>query len=102
MRLFGEDVLRRACRKHPGLAARLDEWAIVVYQSDWRSLAEVRRVYPSADGVKSRRGLIVTVFNVKGNTYRMLTLINYAVQALEVLDVLTHAEYSKGAWKEKY
>jgi hypothetical protein len=46
-------------------------------------------------------GSVVTVFNVKGNTYRLLTRIAYPQQIVFVLDLLTHAEYDKNAWKDR-
>jgi mRNA interferase HigB len=41
-----------------------------------------------------------TVFNIKGNAYRLITEINYHTGTIFLRHVLTHAEYSKGAWKE--
>ena len=43
----------------------------------------------------------VTVFNVAGNKYRLLAAIHYNRQKLFVLAILTHAEYSRGGWKEQ-
>jgi mRNA interferase HigB len=58
--------------------------------------------YPSTDGVKLKSQIVVTVFNVKGNEYRLLTNVNYDRQAVLVLELLTHAEYDKERWKERY
>ena len=55
---------------------------------------EVRRELPTGDAVKE-----FTVFNIKGNAYRLITEINYRTGRIFVRHVLTHAEYSKGAWK---
>ena len=41
----------------------------------------------------------MTVFNIKGNEYRLLTLVDYENAIVVIKDVLTHAEYDKGAWK---
>jgi mRNA interferase HigB len=41
-----------------------------------------------------------TVFNIKGNAYRLITEINYRTGRIFLRLVLTHAEYSKGAWKQ--
>ena len=68
----------------------------------WHSLEDVRKAYPSADGVKLKSRLVVTVFNVKGNEYRLLTSIDYDAGIVEALDVLTHAEYDKESWKDRY
>ena len=60
----------------------------------WKNLMEVRRELPTADAVKE-----FTVFNIKGNAYRLITEINYRTGRIFVRHVLTHAEHSKGAWK---
>ncbi len=52
-----------------------------------------------ADGVSLKSGVVVTIFNLKGNEYRLLTFIHCAAQRIVIMDVLTHAEYDKGKWK---
>jgi len=52
-------------------------------------------VRTQGDGVRLGSGTVVTVFNVKGNEYRLLTSIDFDAGIVEVLDVLTHAEYDK-------
>jgi mRNA interferase HigB len=102
MVIVGLDVVQRAKRRHPQTRAWLDNWTVVVTNVAWHSIQDVRKDYPSADGVtvgKAQRRHVVTVFNVGGNDYRMLTAINYARQIVQVMDVLTHAEYSKDRWK---
>jgi len=39
------------------------------------------------------------VFDIKGNNYRLITIILYPVQHVYIRYVLTHAEYDKGNWK---
>ena len=41
-----------------------------------------------------------TVFNIKGNAYRLVTKIEYRWQMIFVKHLLTHAEYDKGDWKK--
>jgi len=40
-----------------------------------------------------------TVFNIKGNKYRLITEINYRVRRIYILHVLTHAQYDQEKWK---
>src|SRR3954451_23472342 len=98
MELINVQAVQRAIRKHRDAAAWLTRWMAVVRLATWRNLAEVRLAYPSADGVRLRR-VVVTVFNVKGNEYRLLTIIRYGKQQVYIVDVLTHGEYSKDKWK---
>ena len=41
-----------------------------------------------------------TVFNIKGNDYRLIVHIRYSTGTIYIKDLLTHAEYDKGTWKE--
>lgn len=66
----------------------------------WRSLRDVRRTYPHADGVTTRLGETLTVFNIAGNKYRLVARINYDYQLVNVRAVLTHQEYDNESWKE--
>jgi len=38
------------------------------------------------------------VINSKGNTYRLIVEIDYLYQRIYIKNVLTHAQYDKGAW----
>lgn len=102
MELFGRDVLANALRHHADVRAWLARWVEVVEEAAWQNINDVRADYPSADGVKLTREVVVTVFNVKGNEYRLLTYVSYPTQTVEALELLTHAEYSKDRWKRRH
>jgi len=40
------------------------------------------------------------VFNIKGNDYRLIVAIRYDTGIIYIKDLLTHADYDKGAWKD--
>jgi mRNA interferase HigB len=63
-------------------------------KAQWRSLAEVRQTYPHADLVGR-----YTVFNIKGNHYRLIAEINYRFQQILIRAILTHADYDRDKWK---
>jgi mRNA interferase HigB len=48
-------------------------------------------MYPSASILLDNR----VVFNIKGNTYRLIVKINYAYQMVWIRFVGTHTEYDK-------
>jgi mRNA interferase HigB len=102
MILLGQDVIQAAGRRNLPLRRWLTSWAATVNAAEWFSLDDVRKSYPSADGVKLRSAIVVTVFNVKGNDYRLLAYIDYDAQTVQALEVLTHAVYSKEQWKQRY
>jgi mRNA interferase HigB len=86
--------LLEAAEVHGDLAGPLDVWYRVAKRADWNSLEDVRQQFPSADGVRA-----YTVFNIKGNSYRLITEINYQSHRLYIRAVLTHAEYDREGWK---
>jgi mRNA interferase HigB len=87
--------LLEAAEKHAELGVPLDVWYRIAKKAVWKNLMEVRRQLPTADAVEE-----FTVFNIKGNAYRLITEINYRTGRIFVRQALTHAEYSKGAWKK--
>ncbi len=57
-------------------------------------------MFAHADAARVASGHEVTVFNVAGNKYRLVTAIHYSAQRVYVLRLMTHAECSKDLWKE--
>jgi len=87
--------LVEAAAEHPQLIQPLDAWYRIAKRAEWRNLMDVRREFPSADAVWK-----FTIFNIKGNAYRLITEINYRTGRVFLRDVLTHAEYTRGGWKK--
>ena len=102
MRLIGQEAISKAVGKHTDAKKWIEEWIAKVEDAAWRNLDDVRNDYPSADGVRLKSKTIVTVFNVKGNEYRLITHISYDAQAVVALEFLTHGEYDKDKWKGRY
>jgi mRNA interferase HigB len=73
----------------------LRAWFTTAKKANWQNLVELKQVYPSADVVGR-----YTVFNIKGNKYRLITRIKFGSQTLFVVAVMTHEEYDLGKWKE--
>jgi mRNA interferase HigB len=99
MQIRNTRVIELARRKHAQAGAWLDAWVRITAQADWQSITDVRKNFPSADGVRLKSGVVVTVFNASGNKYRLLTVISYRIGLIAVIDLLTHGEYDKDKWK---
>jgi len=100
--LVGRSIITKFVRKHRDAQSSLAEWTRNVEMANWRNIDEVHKLYPSADGgVRTNHGKLVTVFNVKGNEYRLIADILYPIQLVNVLELMTHAEYSKNRWKDR-
>jgi mRNA interferase HigB len=90
MRVIGRKVLEDFGKKHPQARKPLGAWYTVTKDAAWASLIEVKRVYPHADYVDG-----LTVFNISGNKYRLITRIHYKLRIVDVEGVFTHADYTK-------
>jgi mRNA interferase HigB len=99
MRVISLKLLREFWQRHPDSERPLRLWYRNAVQAAWRSLHDVRQLYPHADAV-SAAGETLTVFNVGGNKYRLVVRIRYDYQLINVRAVLTHQEYDAGGWKE--
>jgi mRNA interferase HigB len=97
---FGLHVISRrrlveAAAKHPQLGQPLDAWYRIAKRAKWPNLMDVRRTFPSADAVWK-----FTIFNIKGNAYRLITEINCRTGRVFLRHVLTLMEYTRGGWKK--
>jgi mRNA interferase HigB len=92
--VISRKALKVAVTRHADLETPLDTWYRSAKKAQWKSLADVRQTYSHADQVGK-----YTVFNIKGNAYRLIVTINYQTGRIFIRDVLTHAEYNKDQWK---
>ena len=94
MRVISRKILRDYCQSHADVCDALYDWYRVASKAQWKNLTEVQATYKSAETVGS-----FTVFNIKGNRYRLIVDIIYPSQRIYIKYVLTHAEYDKDKWK---
>jgi mRNA interferase HigB len=73
---------------------QLNDWNDVVKGAEWQSLIDVQTIYRDAEAVGN-----FTVFNIKGNKYRLIVSIDYQAQLIYYKYFLTHAQYDKENWK---
>ena len=82
-------AIREFGEKHQDSVEALTVWFKTVSKSNWAHFHEVKRAFNSVDSVGNDR----YVFNIKGNKYRLIALINFNVRTIYVLFIGTHAEY---------
>jgi mRNA interferase HigB len=99
MHIISRKRLLDADRKHGRPGVPLDAWYRTAKAAKWKSLEEVRRTYSHADSVSAGER-VYTVFNISGNSFRLITDIFHEDQTILVRHVLTHAEYDKEDWKK--
>jgi mRNA interferase HigB len=94
MRIIAKRRLLALAAAHGDCMAAVMAWHANARRATWHDLAEVRQTYRHADSVGDK-----TVFNIKGNAYRLIVHIGYDTGIIYIKDLLTHAEYDRGKWK---
>jgi mRNA interferase HigB len=95
MHVISYKRIREFSSNHRDAEVPLRAWFTTASKAKWQNPAELKKVYPSADVVGR-----YTVFNIKGNKYRLVARVVYRSQTLFIVAVLTHEEYDLGKWKE--
>lgn len=98
--------LHEAAAKYPDAKSEIAAWYAVARQARWKSFVDVAKAIPDADAVDG-----YTIFNVRRNRYRMVTVIHYAREIdgratmghVYVRSFLTHKQYNdRSHWDKEY
>lgn len=94
MRIIARHTLRdfvdaRAGHKdRRALKTALDAWFYEAAKSQWKSSADVKRMYATAS-------IVSVVFNINGNRYRLVVAIDYAKGIVWIKWLGTQKDYDK-------
>jgi len=94
MHVISYRKLREFAQKHADCREALDNWYKIASKAIWLNLLDVQKVFPSAEAVNN-----FTVFNIKGNRYRLIASLDYDKQLIYLKYILNHADYDKENWK---
>ncbi len=78
-------------RHQESVKAHLDAWYAEVSRAEWKHSAELKEQFRSTSIVSAER----VVFNIKGNDYRLVASIHYALQIVLIKWLGTHKEYDR-------
>ena len=95
MRILGRDVVKAFMERHPNSQSALKSWVQAVEANPFKRLSELKQTFGSADYVRP-----YTVFNISGNKYRLIALVNYQMGTILVQQILTHSEYDREKWRK--
>ncbi|HEY2033139.1 MAG TPA: type II toxin-antitoxin system HigB family toxin [Rhizomicrobium sp.] len=73
------------------MKAALDAWFSDVAKAHWVTTADVKRRYATASIVSSER----IVFNIKGNSYRLVVAIDFGKSIVWIKWLGTHKAYDR-------
>jgi|SRR5690349_4897204 mRNA interferase HigB len=71
--------------------SQYDVWLAIASGAQWRTPEDVKRSHPKASILKGGRA----VFNIKGNSYRLVAAISYPAGVLAIRFFGTHVDYDK-------
>ena len=91
MRLVGRDKLSQFCATHADCRKWVATWITDVEGARWHTPQDIKERYASASLLERN----IVIFNVRGNEYRLVTVVAYQVGVVTVEWIGTHAEYSK-------
>lgn len=91
MRVIAKRTLREFWNKHGDCEQQLKSWYQEAEKANWKNINDLKKDYPSASILKDNR----IVFNIKGNTYRLIVKFNFDYQICWIRFIGTHAEYDK-------
>jgi mRNA interferase HigB len=77
---------------HKGIKAarsQFDAWLKIAESAVWETPEDVKKSHPKASILKGGRA----VFNIKGNDFRLIVLIQYRAGVLSIRFFGTHEEY---------
>ena len=80
--------LRQFWQKHPQAEKPLRDGYKTMRKAEFNHFGELKEVFGSADYSDP-----VTIFDVRGNKYRLVVRVVYSIQCAYIVEVFTHKEY---------
>jgi mRNA interferase HigB len=91
MRIVTYKRIQEFATKHPNTQAPLNVWYHTITAKSWQNLTDIKHDFNSVDYVGNHR----YVFNIKGNSYRLIALISFNAQKVYIRFIGTHAAYDR-------
>jgi len=91
MKLLNKELLEKFVRKNASSSNAVNKWIDQMEGAIFYNPNELKSAFPKVDHVGKSR----YVFNIKGNDYRIVAVVIFAVGTLTICFIGTHAEYDK-------
>lgn len=91
MRIISRKTLRQFWERHSDARQALEAWYDDAKFAKWQTPNDIKAVYRNASFLSNNR----VVFNIKGNSYRLVVAINFGVGIVYIRFIGTHSEYDK-------
>ncbi|MEO8231643.1 MAG: type II toxin-antitoxin system HigB family toxin [Ignavibacteriota bacterium] len=96
MRIISRTTLIGFWKNFPEAEQPLKSWFDEVRIAVWSSPNELKKQYRSASIITNKR----VVFNIKGNSYRLIVDVEYKIGIIFIVWIGSHKEYDKVNAKE--
>lgn len=90
-RIFVKGTLKEYWKIHPDTEQYLKTWYDTAMNANWKTPNDVKQNYANASILKDSR----IVFNIKGNSHRLIAKFNFEKQWIFIRFIGTHSEYDK-------
>ncbi len=91
MRIIARKALGEFWESHADAEGALKSWYHEVKVADWQTPQEIRERYGSADFLPDNR----VVFNIRGNTYRLVVHVRYDIGIVFIRFIGTHVQHDR-------
>ena len=90
-RILAKSTLKKFWEEHRDSEQYLKTWYDVVLNAKWKSPHDIRNSYANASILNNGR----VVFNIKGNSYRLVVRFNFEKEWAFIRFIGTHNDYDK-------
>jgi mRNA interferase HigB len=91
MRIISKKILREFWEVHSDAEQSLKAWHAKIKFAEWKTSSDIKSDYRNASFVANSR----VIFNIKGNTYRLVAAVNYDFGIIYIRFVGNHKKYDK-------
>ena len=91
MHIVSHKKLSDCYLEHPDAEIALQQWYQTSKAAKWKCFADIKKSFNSVDSIGNQR----YVFNIKGNKFRIVVVIQFIHEYIYIRFVGTHAEYDK-------
>lgn len=91
MRIIAKSTLVNYYLKNEQAKTALELWYRETKKANWSSFSDIKNTFNSVDSVGNQH----YVFNIKGNDFRLIVVIQFTISTVLIRFVGTHKEYDK-------
>jgi mRNA interferase HigB len=96
MHVISRKKLREFSAVHPDAETALQAWFKIARKARWTGPSAVQGAF----GRRVDQVVQFTIFDIGGNKYRLIAVIDFDRQKVFIRNVLTHKEYDTDKWKD--